>query len=232
MWFSFSRKPELTSKQQRRLAALKGPAPLDKPLSQQRFVVVDLETTGFDLKRDLVISIGAVVIDGNGIPMGQQFERTLYRDAPAITESILIHGIAPSQLAEGDDPIKALLDFMEFVGDSPLLAYHAQFDQYMLTRALKESLGYRLRHSFFDVAEWGPMLRPEAGLTKAGLDDWVNHFKLKVHQRHHASADALVTAEIGLILLKLAQQQEIETLAQLSLRVEAWRKRQLLSLSF
>jgi DNA polymerase III subunit epsilon len=229
----FSRKPRLEPEQQRRMEALKLPAALDAhPLQAQRLVVLDLETTGFDLKRDLVISIGAVVIERNAIPFDQMFERTLYRDLSAVTESVLIHGIAPSQLAAGDDPVETLLEFMEFVGDSPLLAYHARFDQQMLARALKDSLGYKLRHPFFDIAEIGPLLRPEAGLTKAGLDDWVNHFKLQVHQRHHASADALVTAELGLILFNHARQQAIENLAQLEMRLSGWRHRQQLPLSF
>lgn len=233
MFGFFSRKPKLSPEQQERLDALPPPAPLDIcSLGQQRLVVLDLETTGFDLKRDLVISIGAVVIEHSGIPFGQMFERTLYRETAPVTESVLIHGIAPSDLAEGDDPVEALLDFMEFVGDSPLLAYHARFDQKMLSRALKDSLGYRLQHSFFDIAEMGPLLYPEANLTKAALDDWVNHFRLQVHQRHHASADALVTAELGLIMFREARRQDVANLAQLNQRIQGWKQRQQSSLSF
>ena len=228
----FSSQPTLEAEQQRRTKALRKPAALSRPLSDQRLVVIDLETTGFDLKRDLVISIGAVAIEHGGIHLNQMFECTLFRDIETVTESILIHGISPSELAAGEDPVLALLDFMEFVGDSPFLAYHARFDQQMLTRALKESLGYRLTHPFFDVAEIGPLLHPEAGLGKAGLDDWVNHFNLQVHQRHHASADALVTAEIALILFNHARQQGIENLAQLEARLAGWRMRQQQSLSF
>ena len=229
----FSNQPNLGAEQQRRAKALRKFRPLtNTPLNRQRLVVIDLETTGFDLKRDLVISIGAVAIERGGIHLNQMFECTLFRDVETVTESILIHGISPSELAAGEDPVLALLDFMEFVGDSPFLAYHARFDQQMLTRALKESLGYRLTHPFFDVAEIAPLLHPEAGLTKAGLDDWVKYFKLQVHQRHHASADALVTAEIALILFNHARQQGIENLAQLENRLAGWRMRQQQSLSF
>lgn len=224
MSFWFNRGPRLTPQQEERLAVLRKPAPLDaQPLSTQRLVVVDLETTGLNLKRDLVISIGAVVIENDAIDMGQMFERTLQRET-VVSESVLIHGIAPSELAAGSDPAEALLDFMEFVGSSPLLAFHAGFDQRMLARALKESLGYKLTHAFFDVAEIGPLLHPQAQVGK-GLDDWVNHFKLQVQQRHHASADALVTAELGLILFNHARHQGIENLAQLELRLANWRRR-------
>jgi len=119
-----------------------------------------------------------------------------------------------------------LLDFMDFVGDSPLLAYHAGFDQRMLTRALKLTLGYKLRHPFIDVAEIAPMLCPNNRPRQNGLDQWCSHFGLQVLQRHHASADALVTAELALILFSKARLQGVEDLATLTQRLANWRQRQ------
>jgi DNA polymerase-3 subunit epsilon len=40
-------------------------------------VVLDLETTGLNLNKDRVLSIGAVVIEDGAIDFSQQFERTL-----------------------------------------------------------------------------------------------------------------------------------------------------------
>ena len=59
-----------------------------------------------------------------------------------------------------------------------------------------------------------------------GLDDWVKFFNLQVLQRHNANADALVTAELMLILLKRAKQQGIHTLADLDISLKNWRRRQ------
>lgn len=74
----------------------------------------------------------------------------------------------------------------------------------MLTRALKDSLGYRLQHPFMDVAALAPMLCPQFNPRQAGLDHWINHFNLQVEDRHNASADALATAELALILFSRA----------------------------
>ena len=214
-WFT-GRGPALTQQQLQRRAALSAPAPFDeRPLHQQRFVVLDLETTGLNMRRDQVLAIGAVVIDNGAIDLSQQFECTLQREGHQASASTLIHGIAPSQIANGVEPAEALLDFMEFVGDSPLLAFHAEFDQRMLARALKQSLGYRLRHAFFDVAEIAPLVCPQAKSGLAGLDAWTEHFGLQVHERHHASADALATAELALILLSKARQQQLDSLPAL-----------------
>ncbi|MBA1273577.1 3'-5' exonuclease [Stutzerimonas azotifigens] len=225
-WFNKPQQKALDAEQQRRLAELPEPDPLDdRPLPQQRLVVLDLETSGLNTKRDLVLSIGAVVIEDGGIDLGEQFERTLYRPDQKVSESVLIHGIAPSALALGSEPADALLDFMAFVGTSPVLAFHAGFDQRMLARALRQTLGYRLRHSFLDVAELAPMLCPDECPRNGGLDDWAKRFNLQVQQRHHASADALVTAELALILFSRARRQGLDNLATLHEQLNQWRRR-------
>jgi DNA polymerase-3 subunit epsilon len=189
-------------------------------------VVLDLETTGFNLQRDVVLSIGAVVIEDGAIDLSQQFERTLLRSDHKISPSVLIHGLGPSAIAAGSEPAQALLDFMEFAAGSPLLAFHAGFDQHMLCRALKESLDYRLPQRFIDVAQMAPLLCPQAELRNAGLDDWVAHFGLQVAARHHASADALVTAELALILFSRARQQGLDSPQALEQKLAQWRRRQ------
>ena len=200
------RGPALSQAQFERRAALAEPAPLGPlPLAQQRLVVLDLETSGLDMKRDQVLSIGAVAITNGAIDFSQQFERTLYRPEHKVSASVLIHGIAPSEIANGVEPAEALLDFMEFLGDSPVLAFHAPFDQRMLGRALKQSLGYRLRHMFFDAADLAPLLCPQANIPHGRLDDWTRYFGLQVQQRHHASADALLTAEGAVIRFRKAR---------------------------
>ncbi|RFD26135.1 DNA polymerase III subunit epsilon [Pseudomonas sp. GL93] len=221
-----AKKPGLSTAQQQRLEQLPKPAELGNgPLRSQRWVVVDLETSGLNLHRDQVLSIGAVVIEDGAVDFSQLFERTLQRTDTKLSPSVLIHGLGPSAIAAGSDPAEALLDFMAFVGDSPLLAFHAPFDQHMLCRALKDSLGHRLAHPFLDVADLAPLLCPQAHIREAGLDDWLSHFRLQAGERHHASADALATAELMLILFSRARQQQIDTPQALQERLAQWKRR-------
>lgn len=218
--------PELGANLRQRMAALPAPAPLGVcSLREQRWVVLDLETSGLNLNRDQVLSIGAVAIEDGAINLGQQFERTLHRPEQKTNASVLIHGLGPSALAAGCDPAEALLDLMAFIGDSPVLAFHAPFDQRMLSRALKDSLGLRLQHDFIDVAELAPLLNPDTVLREAGLDDWIARFGLQVQARHHAVADAQVTAELALILFSQARRQQLDSPLQLAQRLKQWRRR-------
>jgi DNA polymerase-3 subunit epsilon len=217
--------PALNTEEQARLLALPQPAALSsEPLRKQRWVVVDTETTGLHLGRDYLLSIGAVAIEDGCVDMASCFERTLHYSNSKTNPSVLIHGLGPSALAAGSEPKEALLDFIEYVGDSPLLAFHAWFDQHMLCKAYKEHLGHKLPHPFVDVAEIAPMLFPDEDGRLAGLDNWVGHFGLQVEERHHASADALVTAELCMILFSHARRQGIESAARLEERLGQWRR--------
>ncbi|RON17327.1 3'-5' exonuclease [Pseudomonas frederiksbergensis] len=218
--------PILPGELQQRLERLPAVTELgDCSLREQRWVVLDLETTGLNLNKDRLLSIGAVVIEDGAIDFSQQFERTLQCTELKLGPSVLIHGLGPSAIAAGSDPAQALLELMEFVGDSPVLAFHAPFDQHMLGRALKEHLGYKLQHPFLDVADIAPLLCPLAHFREAGLDEWIDWFKLEVFERHNASADALATAELMLILFSRARQQQIHSPLNLQQRLSQWKRR-------
>lgn len=212
---------------QQRLAKLPAIGELREcSLREQRWVVLDLETTGLNLNKDRVLSIGAVAIEDGAIDFSQQFERTLQCHELKLGPSVLIHGLAPSAIAAGSEPTEALVELLEFIGDSPVLAFHASFDQHMLGRALKEHLGHKLQTVFLDVAQIAPLVCPQAHIREARLDEWIDWFKLEVFERHHASADALATAELALILFSRARQQQIQSPLNLQQRLSQWKRRQ------
>ncbi|WP_375538968.1 exonuclease domain-containing protein, partial [Pseudomonas frederiksbergensis] len=73
-----------------------GPELRECSLREQRWVVLDLETTGLNLNKDRVLSIGAVVIEDGAIDFSQQFERTLQCVDMKLAPSMLIHGLGTS----------------------------------------------------------------------------------------------------------------------------------------
>ncbi|NLY57801.1 MAG: 3'-5' exonuclease [Gammaproteobacteria bacterium] len=201
------------------------PQALDStPIRQARLVVLDLETSGLDTQRDDILSIGAVAVRQGTLFMADQFERTLHQPDHQPNQATLLHEIAPCEIQRGQPVEAALLDFMHYAGTSVLIAFHAGFEQRMLTRSLRQTLGCRLQHRFLDVAELAPMLYPEAAPRCGSLDDWQSHFQLTNSERHNASADAMVTAEILLILLNRLDKQGTNSLAELNNRVSDWRR--------
>jgi DNA polymerase-3 subunit epsilon len=170
-----------------------------------RYVVVDVETTGLDLVRDKLIAIGACAVENGEVVMADSFEIVLRQDQVSAKDNILIHGIGGEAQRDGLDPAEALVRFLEFLGKSPLVAFHVTFDQTMIKKALKEYLGFEFKHPWLDLAYVMPGLLPEYARRYRALDDWSGYFQISNFARHSALADALATAQLLLCALPLAQ---------------------------
>lgn len=196
----------------------------DQPLGGSRLIVLDLETTGLNPMKDQVIAIGAVAIVGNAIPLDDQFDLILRRPELDIRQTVLIHGIGPEALTDGRETEDALLHLLDWMDGDPILAYHSAFDQKFLEKTLRAELGYGENHIWLDVAEIMPVFFPEANTQGKGLDNWADSFGLQASARHHAAADAMVTAELTLIAINKATQQGIHTLSDLSNKLRYQRR--------
>lgn len=197
--------PQLTPQQTERLAVWRAQpsAVLDTPWFQARYVVVDVETTGLDLRADTLISIGAVAVVNGKIALGDSFYAVLKQRAASDKGNILIHGIGSAAQLEGEPPADALLTFLEYLDKAPLVAFHVAFDETMIKRAMRDFLGLSFKHPWLDLAYVMPALNPPLARKYRALDDWIGHAAIRIDARHNALADALATAQ----LLQVAQAQ-------------------------
>lgn len=196
-------------------------------LSEQGLIVFDLETTGLDTRRDGVLSVGAVTIDDQAIALGNIFSRVLAVPVELQPDNQLIHGLTRQDLARGTPPRDALADLLRYASGRLWLAFHAEFDRRMLQRAMQQWLGIRFDPAPLDLAELAPMLCPGRVAPGAGLDGWLEAFKIDVPARHDAAIDAMVTAELALVLLARARQQGYENWGQLAQALKHWRRQRL-----
>lgn len=199
----------LPAEQQARLELLKPKisAGVKADLANGRIVVVDVETTGLNLANDHLIAIGAVAINGGRIAYADSFEVVLRQEVASGKANILVHGIGGSVQRTGLPPGEALLAFLDFLDGAPLFAFHVAFDETMLRRACKRFLGIDFRHSWVDLAYLLPELFPDYAKKYNALDDWMAHFAIGNDARHNALADALATAQLGLIALRAARER-------------------------
>ena len=219
MIWPFSHKPraELGKAEVARLAALKA-LPLAGPrtaLDALRWVVVDVETGGLNPYSDPLLSIGAVEIRNGRMNLGSGFESGLQQSTVTSHENILVHGLTHSQQLSGRTARDALLDFAEFAGTGPFVAFHAGFDRTALQVATHRELGWELRGHWLDAAIIAPLLFPALAPGCKSLDDWLSALSLQNYARHSAVADAAATAQLWLILLKAARSMRLDTLKEL-----------------
>lgn len=190
-----------------------------RPVGEQTlddgWVVVDVETGGLNPRVDPLLAIGAVTVRDGTIAMAPTCEVSLRQREATATDNILVHGITTGQQLAGLEPAQALLDWLEFAGGSPRLAYHAEFDRVALERASRIWLGLKDRAVWLDLAVLAPLLVPQGPGFNRPLDDWLAYFRIPVYQRHGALADAYATAQLWLALLPAARARKLTQLRQL-----------------
>lgn len=211
--------------ERRILAALPvPPVPTEALLHQCRFVVVDVESTGLNVQKDILISIGAVAITNEQVLMADQFEAVLAQTHADTRDTVLLHGLGSEAIAGGEIPAEVLLRFHQWAGPATFLAFHAGFDRAMIERATREHFGMVPAREWLDIAHCLPALFPKLRDGRRSLDDWANCFGLENHARHEAAADALVTAELALIVLRAARREGMVTVADLQKKVRLYQQ--------
>lgn len=178
------------------------PPDLGRPHERVRYVVVDVATSGLDLRRDRVLAVAAVGIARKRIALGDAFAAVLRQAQASADANILIHGIGGEAQLAGVDRVSALLEFLEWVGKAPLVAFRAEFDQTMLERGLRDTFGVPVEFAWIDLAFLLPALF--RGTACDSLGDWMAHFGLAGGARHDAVSDAFATAQLFLIALEAA----------------------------
>lgn len=187
-------------------------------LRELSYVVLDTETTGLNPKKDLLLSIGAVRTTGYSFSLADTFEATINQVQPKGSESaVSVHGIRPSDSRKGMFEAEALERFIEFAGNSILVAHHAAFDIAMLNKALKKHFNIRLLNPVLDTAQLAARLEqsrsafgPAGQAHKYDLDSMTQRYRVQVFDRHTAPGDAFITAILLMKLLERGRTQHVE----------------------
>ena len=125
------------------LARSKRPAvPGDVSMLPERFVVFDLETTGLRSEQHEIIEIGAIRVNRDA--EDHQTFQTLVRPKKRVPKKITeITGITNDMVqSDGIELVEALAEFRSFVGDLPLVAFNAEFDDAFLRAACAATASY------------------------------------------------------------------------------------------
>lgn len=176
------------------------------PLDAARWVVIDCETSGLDIARDRLLSVGAVAVMGARVQLAGAFAALVAQAEPSAPENMLIHGIG-GDAQRGGQPLHLVLSNLEkFTGDGIPVAFHAPFDAAILKRH-----GLKVSRAWLDLAVLAPALFPERGNRESTLGHWLAQFGIPAHGRHDALGDAFATAQLLLVALAEAKRQRAAT---------------------
>ena len=177
------------------------------PPPENEWVALDCETTGLDVHRDEIISIGAVRIVGNRLMTSQRLELLVRPERPINADSVRVHRLRERDVAQGLDPVLAMRRLLDFIGSRPLVGYYLEFDVAMLNREIWRMLGVRLPQRkievsamYYDFKNRQLPAHERGGTIDLRFATMMSELGLPLRDAHDALNDAVMA---GLAFVKL-----------------------------
>jgi DNA polymerase III subunit epsilon len=166
-----------------------------------REIVIDTETTGLDAANgDRLIEVGCVEIV-NRIPTGREFHRYINPEREVHREAVAVHGLTNDFLK--DKPLFNAVagEFIDFIGEAPLVMHNASFDVGFLNAELERVPLPRLASE--RVVDTLMLARRRHPAGPNSLDALCKRYGIDNSNRtkHGALVDALLLASVYVELL-------------------------------
>ncbi|MGN0576982.1 MAG: PolC-type DNA polymerase III [Ruminiclostridium sp.] len=176
-------------------------------------IIFDLETTGLSPADCRITEIGAVKL--RNLEVAEEFG-TFVNPEMHIPENITeITGITDEMVADAPSEQEALLKFIEFCGDAPLVAHNAKFDMSFIRAGCSRSRIPFKADSIDTLALCRAIIPNKKSYT---LDSMAKHFGLGDFNHHRAVDDAKMLALIFQQLIAESRKgRAIEKLGDLNL---------------
>jgi DNA polymerase-3 subunit epsilon len=176
------------------------------PLMSNRFVVIDTETSGFNVGTDRILSIAIFEIVNGQIDMALCRKWTVFQPESALTAATAIHGILPSETREGMHEKKVLEELIPLLTGAVVVGHHIRFDAAMISEAMARHFRAKFINRTVDTAVMA--MQELVAFHQTGyenqrppsLDEVCSQLSLPIVARHTAEGDAFLAAQIFLFL--------------------------------
>lgn len=166
------------------------------------YLALDLETTGLDAKKDVILSFGYVTLRGARIDLSSAHHQVV-RISRAIPEaSAVIHQITDDQSAGGAELEDALAGLLQALAGKVMIAHHARVELGFVGAACKRLYGQGLLVPVVDTQVVARRTLERRQIAFKGSDLRLHalgdRYNLPRYGAHNALSDALAAAELFL----------------------------------
>ncbi|WP_455538242.1 PolC-type DNA polymerase III [Terrisporobacter sp.] len=182
----------------------------DKSLSQT-FVVFDLETTGFSNKNDKITEIGAVKVEN--FKVVDRFSQLINPEKDISYKVQELTGITNDLIKDKPTIEEVLPKFIEFIGDSVMVAHNADFDMGFMQQKCREQ-NIEFKNNAVDTLTLARTLLPH--MKRFRLNLIAKELGVPLLNHHRAVDDAEATAHIFIKFLEMIQKRGGEKLSDIN----------------
>jgi len=195
----------------------------DIPIDEVRYVVIDTELTGLDEKRDSIVSMAAIRMVGGRIDFEDAFNMLVNPETALTAESVIIHGITPSEVMRKPGIEDVLAEFVQFCDNDIVVGHCVSIDMEFINRETKRIFGCPLSNHVIDtsaVYEWirkkysSEKVFPNS-FTDSGLFEIAKFFGIAINGAHNAIMDAFITAQLFQRFIPMLMQGGIKCIGDL-----------------
>lgn len=172
----------------------------------ERFIAIDVETTGLEKDAHIIEIAMVAVNDGKVVDHFQSFVRppkAIPRDISQLT------GITNHMVSDAPTWKDIEDDVLAFIGDRLLVAHNVEFDR----NRLAFEIGHHLPNDWLDTHDLAKLFLPT--LTSYKLVAIASHLNIEDNAHHRAYNDALVCAAVAVRLLANAHRIDLFTLSDM-----------------
>ncbi|HEX9068820.1 MAG TPA: exonuclease domain-containing protein [Ktedonobacterales bacterium] len=181
-------------------------------LEDVEFAVVDVETTGLAPGRHRITEVAVVLARGGEIK--QHFRSLVQPERPIPQFITSFTGISNAMVRRAPLAAAVLPKVIDFIQSRPIVGHNVGFDLgFLQYEAGRSGLVDAFPATGVDTIALARRYIP--GLRRARLDRVAEELHLPVGPRHRALADAMLTAQVFLLLLARARAAGCETLDDL-----------------
>ncbi|EOD00618.1 PolC-type DNA polymerase III [Caldisalinibacter kiritimatiensis] len=175
------------------------------------YVVFDIETTGFSPVNDRITEIGAVKIKNNQIV--DRYNQLINPQIKIPEKIVELTGITDELVKDKPTIEEVITEFLDFVGDSVLVAHNASFDMGFIKEKASRQ-GIDIKNASLDTLELSRVLFPD--LKRHKLNILAKHLNIKLENHHRAVDDAEATAHIFIKMLNILHDERIKKLEKIN----------------
>ena len=186
--------------------------PIHTPIAALPAVVLDLEATGLDVKRDRVVQAAAIAMLGSRILEEPRLDQLVNPGIPIPESATRIHGLADPDVADAP-PFAEVAEVLRMtLSGRVVIGHHIGFDLAILrNEAARAGIPWAEPPSL-DIAMLLGALAPS--LPDLGLETAANHLGVAITGRHSALGDSMAAAQIFARLIPLLRDRDVRTLGE------------------